>query len=56
MRGFADALDDIPMALSENSGFSSVDYVNTIKGRQVEEKNPYLGVDAMLNGTNDMKE
>ena len=44
-RAFADALDEIPAAL-----------VSQLKKRQVEEKNPRLGVDCMAMGTNDMKD
>jgi T-complex protein 1 subunit epsilon len=56
MRGFADALDVIPLALAENSGLSGIDALASIKQRQATEKNPRLGVDCKLAGTNDMKE
>ena len=55
-RAFADALDDIPVALAENSGLPSMELVSYLKKRQVEEKNPALGGDCMNNGSNDMKE
>lgn len=55
-RAFSDALDDIPVALAENSGLPSMELVSYLKKRQVEEKNPALGVDCMGNGSNDMKE
>jgi T-complex protein 1 subunit epsilon len=31
VRAFADALEEIPLALSENSGYNPIDYVSTIK-------------------------
>merc|ERR1712085_96764 len=37
IRAFADALDDIPMALAENSGLSPINEVTAIKSRQVKE-------------------
>ncbi len=56
MRAFADALEDIPLALSENSGLPAVEEVSRIKGRQVSESNPNLGIDAMLTGNCDMND
>jgi T-complex protein 1 subunit epsilon len=56
MRAFADALDDIPMALAENSGLSPISTLSDVKSRQVAEGNPRLGVDCMGVGTNDMRE
>lgn len=56
MRAFSDALEDIPLALAENSGFSPVTVLSEIKKAQLEEKNPYLGVDSLQKGTMDMKE
>ncbi|KAF3388530.1 T-complex protein 1 subunit epsilon [Penicillium rolfsii] len=56
MRAFADALDAIPLALSENSGLSPIETLASIKSRQVKEKNSRLGVDCMLTGSNDMRE
>jgi T-complex protein 1 subunit epsilon len=56
MRGFADALIAIPIALAENSGLESIDTVSSVRARQVAEKNPRLGVDCLSKGTNDMKE
>jgi chaperonin GroEL (HSP60 family) len=35
------------MTLAENSGFNAIEYVQNIKKMQVEEQNPFLGVDAM---------
>jgi T-complex protein 1 subunit epsilon len=44
------------MTLSENSGFSAIDYVQKIKKMQIEENNPFIGVDAMSKGTQNMYE
>jgi len=55
VRAFADALDDIPMALAENAGLQPIVEVSKIKSRQLEEKNPRLGVDCNQLGDNDMK-
>ena len=56
VRAFADALEEIPMTLAENSGFNSIEYLSKIKKMQIEEKNPFIGVDAMSLGTNNMFE
>lgn len=56
IRAFADALEDIPMALAENSGLSPINEVTSIKSRQLLEKNPRLGVDCNQLGSNDMRE
>ena len=55
MRAFADALDDIPMALAENSGLSPITELTAVKAAQLAQKCPHLGVDCMQAGTNDMK-
>lgn len=56
IRAFADALEDVPMALAENSGLSPITEVTAVKARQLAEGNPRLGVDCNQLGTNDMKE
>merc|ERR1719326_1530263 len=56
IRGFADALDDIPMALAQNSGLSPISTLSELKSRQIKESIPSLGVDCKQSGTNDMKE
>jgi len=56
VRAFADALEEIPMTLAENSGFNAIDYVAKIKKMQIEEQNPFIGVDAMSVGTYNMYE
>lgn len=55
IRAFADALDDIPMALAENAGLQPIVEVTEIKSRQISEKNHRLGVDCNQIGDNDMK-
>mmetsp|Transcript_28021 Transcript_28021/g.43577 ORF Transcript_28021/g.43577 Transcript_28021/m.43577 type:complete len:541 (-) Transcript_28021:368-1990(-) len=44
IRGFADALDDIPLALAENAGLSPIEEVAAIKSRQLSEGNARIGV------------
>jgi T-complex protein 1 subunit epsilon len=56
IRAFADALDDVPMALAENAGLNPIVEVTTIKARHLSEGNPRLGVDCNQMGTNDMKD
>lgn len=56
MRSFARAMCDIPMALAENSGLDPIQSLAEVKARQIKEKNPYLGVDCMNSGTNDMRQ
>jgi T-complex protein 1 subunit epsilon len=56
VRAFADALDAVPVALAENSGYSPIETLANVKSRQVSENNPRLGIDAKGAGTNDMKE
>lgn len=55
IRAFADALEDIPMALAENAGLQPIAEVTTIKSRQIAENNPRLGVDCNQIGDSDMK-
>lgn len=56
MRAFADALDAVPLALAENSGLPPIDSLTAVKARQIEENDPYLGIDCLENGTNNMKQ
>ncbi|XP_061174829.1 T-complex protein 1 subunit epsilon-like isoform X2 [Saccostrea echinata] len=55
MKSFAEALESIPLALAENSGFAPIHTLAEIKSRQVKENNPRLGIDCLNKGTNDMK-
>jgi T-complex protein 1 subunit epsilon len=56
VRAFADALEEIPMTLAENSGFNPISYVAELKKRQIQDQNPFIGVDAMSKGTQNMYE
>lgn len=53
IRAFADALDDIPLALAENSGLSPIEEVAAAKSRQVKDANSNhvigIGVDKAPN-------
>jgi T-complex protein 1 subunit epsilon len=44
IRAFATALDDIPLALAENSGLSPIDEVAAAKSRQVKEGSHVIGL------------
>ena len=55
IRAFADALEDIPLALAENSGLDPITSVSDMRIRQINEKNPSIGVDCMNTGDADMK-
>lgn len=46
VRAFADALEEIPLTLAENSGFNPIEYVSALREEQVSEANPFIGVDA----------
>ncbi len=56
VRAFADALEEIPQALANNSGYNAIQYLSDLKKAQVEEDNSNLGVDAMGTGNRDMIE
>jgi len=56
MLAFAEAIDQIPLALAENAGLNPIEVVTTLKTRQLIERNPFLGVDCFEVGTNDMRE
>jgi len=55
MRAFASALDSVPLALAENSGFSPIETLAEVRSRQVTENDPKLGIDCNGRGDNDMK-
>jgi T-complex protein 1 subunit epsilon len=44
IRAFADALEDVPMALAENAGYAPMEEVAAAKSRQVKEQNSYIGL------------
>jgi T-complex protein 1 subunit epsilon len=56
MRGFAAALDAVPLALAENSGLGPIETLSAVKSRQALEGNSRLGIDCNKKGTNDMRE
>ena len=45
IRAFAEALDVIPIALYENSGYNGIEYLANLKPKQASEKLHSLGVD-----------
>ena len=50
-RAFADALEQIPLALAENCGLAPIQTLSEIKAKQVAESNPALGVNCMDAGS-----
>lgn len=56
IRGFASALEDVPMALAENCGLDPFETLSSVRSEQLSEGNSRLGVDCNIAGTNDMKE
>ena len=52
MRAFAEALENTPCALAENSGLQPIE---AVKAMQATQDSPYLGIDCLAKGTNDMK-
>lgn len=56
MRAFADALEEIPTALAENSGLNPIDTVTKLKAAMIADPTRRLGVDCLGKGTEDMKE
>ena len=54
IRGFAEALDQIPIALAENSGYNGIEYLANLKALQKKDYNPCLGVDCLRKGTMNM--
>lgn len=57
IRAFAQALEDIPMALAENCGLSPMEEVANLKAQQVSENNHFLGLDLSTigGGATDMR-
>lgn len=56
IRGFADALEQIPMALAENAGMNALKSLSTAKSLQTEKSDPFHGVDCIGKGVTSMKE
>mmetsp|Transcript_14033 Transcript_14033/g.27890 ORF Transcript_14033/g.27890 Transcript_14033/m.27890 type:complete len:485 (+) Transcript_14033:64-1518(+) len=55
LRAFSEALKVIPFVLAENSGFHPIEALSTLQGRQIIEKNPYLGIDCHGNLVSDLR-
>lgn len=56
VRAFADALEQIPMALAENSGVNSLKSLSQSKSKQAETNNAVYGIDCTSRGSTDMRE
>ena len=56
VRAFADALEEIPLTLAENSGYNPIEYVSKLREEQKSEDNPFIGVDANHKGSTNMHE
>jgi len=48
-------LEQIPITLADNSGYSGIEYVANLKAQQAKENNPLLGVNCLKKDTNNMK-
>jgi len=55
VRAYADALEQIPTALADNSGLWPIEAVAEAKSRQSKENNPRIGIDCLNTGDPDMK-
>ena len=55
-RGFAEALESIPLALAENSGMSAIHVLGEVKAKQVATGDGALGIDCMATGNMNMRE
>lgn len=55
MRAFSDALEQIPLALAENSGLPPIESLSEVKAMQIKQQVSHLGIDCNQVGTNDMK-
>lgn len=56
MRAFAQALDEIPMALAENSGLQAISQMAAMKAKQQADGNSWHGIDCLQTGITDMGE
>ncbi|KAH1027826.1 T-complex protein 1 subunit epsilon [Dendroctonus ponderosae] len=54
-RGFAEALDIVPLALAENSGLSAINALGEVKSIQAQTGNSAIGIDCMFTGDNSMR-
>jgi T-complex protein 1 subunit epsilon len=53
---FSESLKSIPLVLAENAGYSPIEALYQIINRQIEENNPYLGIDCRGKIVGNMKE
>jgi len=56
VRAFADALEQIPMALAENSGLNALKALTSAKGEQSDKNQAFFGIDCMSTGNSNMKD
>lgn len=56
VRAFADALENTPLALAENSGLAPIETLSEAKAAQVKTGNHFIGVDCMRCSTSNMKD
>ena len=56
VNAFADALEQIPMALAENSGLNALKVLTQVKLDQTENKSAAFGIDCMGTNNTNMKE
>ncbi|WUR02576.1 T-complex protein 1 subunit epsilon (CCT5) [Vairimorpha necatrix] len=52
---FSRALEQVPLLLAQNSNFDSLKTLTELRKRQIESKNPFLGVDCLELNENNMK-
>lgn len=55
VRGFADALEQIPNALADNSGINPIQAVAEAKAAQIKDNCPHYGINCLQQETNNMK-
>jgi len=55
MRGFADALEEIPLALAFNCGMPGIETLAEAKAQQIKDNNPWIGVECNSATVTDMK-
>ena len=55
IRGFADALEQIPLILADNSGMNSIDSLSEARAKQIDEKSSVFGISCLTAKVGDMK-
>ena len=56
MRGFADALEEIPLALAYNCGMPGIQSLAEAKAKQITDANPWIGIECNTAAVSDMKQ